>query len=78
MMVDPAKTAHHASYKGVDYHFCNPGCRERFVANPEAYLAPPETDRRAVREEVSSQPSAFETNGHLTMSVEMLVGVGRA
>ncbi|MBI1211149.1 MAG: heavy metal translocating P-type ATPase [Alphaproteobacteria bacterium] len=38
MSVDPAKTAHHATYKGAEYHFCNPRCREKFVANPQAYL----------------------------------------
>ena len=40
MMVDPAKTPHHADYAGVAYHFCNPRCREKFVAEPARYLAP--------------------------------------
>jgi hypothetical protein len=31
-----------------------------------------------VREEVKSRLLPFETNGHLTMGVEMLIGVGRA
>jgi ubiquinone/menaquinone biosynthesis C-methylase UbiE len=44
---------------------------------PQVYVALPETDRRAVREEVKSRLSPFETNGHLIMSIEMLIGVGR-
>jgi ubiquinone/menaquinone biosynthesis C-methylase UbiE len=45
---------------------------------PQVYVALPQTSRRAVREEVRSRLLPFETNGLLTMSVEMLVGVGRA
>jgi hypothetical protein len=45
---------------------------------PQVYVALPEIDRRAVREEVKTRLSPFESNGHLTMSIEMLIGVGRA
>ena len=45
---------------------------------PQIYVALPETERRAVRDEVKSRLSPFESNGHLTMSVEMSIGVGRA
>lgn len=38
MTVDPAKTAHHASHDGDDYHFCSVGCRTKFVAAPDNYL----------------------------------------
>lgn len=38
MRVDPARTAHHASWQGVDYHFCCASCRERFIADPPAFL----------------------------------------
>ena len=38
MRVDPARTAHHASWQGVDYHFCCAGCRQRFIADPRAFL----------------------------------------
>ena len=44
----------------------------------QVYIALPEIDRRAVREEVKSRLSPFESNGHLIMSIEMLIGVGRA
>ncbi len=40
MRVDPAKTTHHASHAGVEYHFCAARCRERFIAEPTKYLAP--------------------------------------
>ena len=45
---------------------------------PQAYLALPETSRRAVRDEVYAGLSKFECNGRYKMSVEMLVGAGRA
>src|SRR5215472_10096621 len=45
---------------------------------PQAYLRLAATDRRAVREEVRSRLSRFESNGKLRMSVEMLIGSGRA
>ncbi|HEU4960567.1 MAG TPA: heavy metal translocating P-type ATPase [Sphingomonas sp.] len=38
MTVDPATTAHHAEHDGVQVHFCSARCREKFVADPEAYL----------------------------------------
>ncbi|MES1973810.1 MAG: heavy metal translocating P-type ATPase [Pseudomonadota bacterium] len=40
MTVDPATTPHHAGHAGTDYHFCSAGCRTKFVADPERYLAP--------------------------------------
>ncbi len=40
MTVDPAKTAHHHVHAGTEYHFCNPRCRDRFIADPDKYLAP--------------------------------------
>ncbi len=45
---------------------------------PQAYLALPKTSRQAVRDEVHTCLSKFECNGRYRMSVEMLVGVGRA
>jgi len=46
MQVDPEKTPHHASHAGREFHFCSPGCREKFVADPERYLGPA-SDRNA-------------------------------
>src|SRR5262249_45059477 len=45
---------------------------------PQSYLRLVAADRRAVREEVRSRLSQFESNGKLLMSVEMLIGSGRA
>jgi ubiquinone/menaquinone biosynthesis C-methylase UbiE len=45
---------------------------------PQAYLRLAATDRRAVRDEVRLRLSRFEANGTLRMSVEMLIGRGRA
>src|SRR5215471_20593628 len=45
---------------------------------PQAYRALPEGSRRAVREEVQARLAAFESNGQLVMSAEMLIGAGRA
>ena len=40
MQVDPANTAHHATHHGSEYHFCSARCKEKFVADPQRYLAP--------------------------------------
>jgi SAM-dependent methyltransferase len=45
---------------------------------PQSYLTLSEVDRRFVREEVRARLSPFESNGKLVMSVEMLIGRGRA
>jgi len=45
---------------------------------PQAYLALSEPDRRSVREEVREGLLRFESNGRLLMSIEMLIGKGRA
>jgi Cu+-exporting ATPase len=45
MTVDPATAPASVEHAGVKYYFCNPGCAERFRADPERYLsgkAPPE------------------------------------
>ncbi len=38
MTVDPATTSHHATHAGSDYHFCSAQCRDKFVADPQAYI----------------------------------------
>lgn len=45
---------------------------------PQAYLALPESIRRAVREKAQARLAEFESGGRLVMSVEMLIGAGRA
>jgi SAM-dependent methyltransferase len=51
---------------------------EAGVGSIQAYLRLVAADRRAVREEVRSRLSRFELNGKLRISVEMLIGSGRA
>ncbi len=38
MTVDPATAPASFEYHGQTYYFCNPGCRQRFQADPEKYL----------------------------------------
>ena len=45
---------------------------------PQSYLTLSEADRRSVREEVRARLSQFAADGKLLMSVEMLIGRGRA
>jgi Cu+-exporting ATPase len=43
MSVDPATAGHRAEHEGETYYFCSAGCRAKFVADPEKYLAPSKT-----------------------------------
>lgn len=40
MTVNPARAAGQYAYKGTTYYFCNPGCLQKFKADPERYLKP--------------------------------------
>ncbi|MCC7253815.1 MAG: heavy metal translocating P-type ATPase [Hyphomicrobium sp.] len=40
MVVDPHTAKHQASHNGKPYYFCSARCREKFAANPAAYLDP--------------------------------------
>jgi xanthine dehydrogenase accessory factor len=39
MTVTVAGARESAVHEGITYYFCNPGCRQRFVADPAAYLS---------------------------------------
>ncbi|MGH9127396.1 MAG: XdhC family protein [Acidimicrobiales bacterium] len=39
MTVDPATSIHKATHEGTEHAFCCGGCRQRFIAEPEAYLS---------------------------------------
>jgi Cu+-exporting ATPase len=39
MLVTPESAAAKYDHKGITYYFCNVGCKERFAADPEKYLA---------------------------------------
>ncbi|MDQ0302733.1 heavy metal translocating P-type ATPase [Ancylobacter polymorphus] len=38
MDVDPHTATLKAEHNGITYYFCAPGCRSKFIANPEKYL----------------------------------------
>src|ERR1700722_533194 len=40
MSVDPARAKATYEHAGEKYYFCCPGCRERFIADPNKYLMP--------------------------------------
>jgi len=40
MDVNPETAKHRTTYKGQEYFFCAAGCRTKFEADPERYLAP--------------------------------------
>jgi Cu+-exporting ATPase len=52
MRVDPAKTPHRLAFHGRDFFFCGAGCRNKFAADPEKYLA----GTAAPAQETKSQP----------------------
>jgi P-type Cu+ transporter len=39
MSVDPLTAKHRFAYRGQDHFFCSAGCRSKFEADPETYLA---------------------------------------
>ena len=48
MSVDPHSAKHRHDYKGRTYYFCSAGCRTKFAADPEKYLAPGERQAESV------------------------------
>ncbi len=50
MRVDPATSKHRAEHAGQTFHFCSARCRERFVADPQAFLQPAAKAAEAVDE----------------------------
>ena len=55
MTVDPAKTEHHGTHGGSEYHFCSARCLTKFTANPAKYLS------NAPRTEPVAAPGAMWT-----------------
>jgi len=47
MRVNPASAAASHEHTGTRYYFCNQGCKERFVADPQRYLAAAPTGHSA-------------------------------
>ena len=44
MTVDPAAAKHRAEHAGRELYFCSPGCREKFLGDPEKYVPRQTTD----------------------------------
>ncbi len=56
MDVDPGKTAHRTDFAGVSYAFCSAGCRTKFQADPQKYLAPVQPAKPADAEAIYTCP----------------------
>jgi len=56
MRVDPETTPHRAEHEGVAYYFCSAGCRAKFLADPDRYLAPDESSAAPVSASVWTCP----------------------
>ncbi len=55
MNVTPGKAkGGSATHQGHEYWFCNPKCREKFVAEPGKYIAPPAAPKPVTAEEAST------------------------
>jgi Cu+-exporting ATPase len=50
MSVDPHTAKHTATHAGRPYYFCSARCRERFIADPQKFLAPQEARAEPVPE----------------------------
>lgn len=46
MLVIPETAAAEYDYEGTKYYFCNPGCKEKFAADPERFLRQETGDER--------------------------------
>ena len=44
MIVDPETTKHRLKLGDATYHFCSARCLEKFKAEPDRYLNPPDKD----------------------------------
>jgi Cu+-exporting ATPase len=59
MKVDPATARHRFTYRGEEFLFCSGGCRTKFVAEPERYLAKSQAGPAQKPDE--AQPGAIYT-----------------
>ena len=46
MTVDVATAKHTHVHQGVQHYFCNPRCRQKFIADPARYLHPQTADAK--------------------------------
>jgi len=77
MFVMPSTAAASYEYDGTVYYFCNPGCKDRFAANPNKYLAATEVDPgRHDRNHEHSAVSAQHTDPVCGMTVQPETAAG--
>jgi Cu+-exporting ATPase len=50
MTVDPVVGKPQTDYQGQTYHFCCAGCRTKFIADPQKYLGPRESEHKTPAE----------------------------
>jgi len=67
MKVDPQRAAGSFEHNGQTYFFCSLGCREKFKADPERYLAPK-----------PSTPIGINRAEHATVAISRDTGTGRS
>lgn len=62
MLVTPETAAAEYELAGTTYYFCNPGCKERFAAEPELFLSVPSdvADRAPSPRSEKTSPAAAE------------------
>ncbi len=59
MEVEPEEAAGSTEYEGRTYYFCNPGCKEKFDADPEAFL---QKEQPVAAEPGKPEPEAAEAD----------------
>ncbi len=69
MVVDPLEARGKAQYQGDTYFFCSPGCMQKFMASPAAFL-PAEADGRTVAAAPAAMPRKFDKDPVCGMRVD--------
>ena len=64
MHIDPTTAAGQWEYNGTRYYFCNPGCLQRFEADPEKYLQPRPTGLEAGSRQLEAEGSEYTCPMH--------------
>ncbi len=57
MEIDPGTAAGTLEYRGQKYYFCNPGCQERFQANPESFITSGDDRKKASNRTPAATPA---------------------
>jgi Cu+-exporting ATPase len=82
MLVTPETAPAKYEYEGETYYFCNPGCKERFAADPQKYLGKTHSDEHSHHVvqlgEMSATPGRELTDPVCGMSVSPESAAGKA